>query len=198
MDDKKLLRKQYLAKRNELSEEERAAKSKAIWEQLFTLPLWEQADCILLYGNYKSEVITKDYIQRLLQENKKRLYFPLVEGADIAFYQIKDMQNFMEGYQGIPEPNPQSNLPVFEKKSSNCLIIAPGTVFDEDGGRIGYGKGFYDRFFMKYPDIPVIALAFECQMAPSVPMQMHDRRMNQIITEKRIIECKSLSDTGGN
>jgi 5-formyltetrahydrofolate cyclo-ligase len=68
------------------------------------------------------------------------------------------------------------------------LAIIPGIAFDVRGGRIGYGTGFYDRFI---PDLDIttrkVALAFECQIVPQIPMEPHDRYTDIIITEERIV-----------
>ena len=90
------------------------------------------------------------------------------------------------GYRKIREPILQRCKPIPVEYID--LAIIPGIAFDERGGRIGHGTGFYDKFI---PSLEVttrkVALAFECQIVPQIPMEPHDRYIDIIITEKRII-----------
>jgi len=72
------------------------------------------------------------------------------------------------------------------------LIIVPGAAFDEQGNRIGYGAGFYDKLLKQYQGITA-ALAFEVQIVPHVPANAHDVPVRMIVTEKRIIETSPKS-----
>ena len=71
------------------------------------------------------------------------------------------------------------------------VIVLPGSVFDEQGGRLGYGGGYYDRFIaLQAPQAKRIGLAFEMQIEKQLPLQPHDQKLHLIITEKRIIDCR--------
>ncbi|MDE7286291.1 MAG: hypothetical protein K2N55_05560 [Lachnospiraceae bacterium] len=72
-------------------------------------------------------------------------------------------------------------------KTQKCLLLVPGAVFDRERGRMGYGKGFYDRYLDAFPDLKSAALAFECQIVKKVPIEAHDRKPDMIITDKGII-----------
>lgn len=66
------------------------------------------------------------------------------------------------------------------------LVMVPGTAFDPRGGRMGQGKGYYDRLLARVrPDAPLVALAFECQMFPEIPVAPHDVFMDVVLTETR-------------
>ncbi len=66
------------------------------------------------------------------------------------------------------------------------LIVVPGIAFDHNGGRLGHGKGYYDQLLQfARPDTMLVALAFECQIFPQIPMQPHDIPMHKLITERR-------------
>ena len=71
------------------------------------------------------------------------------------------------------------------------LIIVPGVVYDFFGNRIGHGKGYYDRLLKKACTIPSIGLAFEFQIVDRISAEAHDEKVDTIITENRIIICKS-------
>jgi 5-formyltetrahydrofolate cyclo-ligase len=63
----------------------------------------------------------------------------------------------------------------------------PGVAFDQSGGRMGHGFGYYDRLLQHArPDAPLVALAFECQLFPEIPAEAHDIFMDKSITEKAV------------
>jgi 5-formyltetrahydrofolate cyclo-ligase len=67
------------------------------------------------------------------------------------------------------------------------LVMVPGVAFDLRGGRLGHGKGYYDRLLPRIrPSAPLVAVAFECQLFPEIPMLEYDVFMDRVITEKAI------------
>src|SRR5690606_12589692 len=69
------------------------------------------------------------------------------------------------------------------------LVMVPGVAFDPRGGRMGHGKGYYDKLLQNArPDCPLVALAFECQIFDEVPSGGHDLFMDKVVTERRVIE----------
>ncbi|NBJ92131.1 5-formyltetrahydrofolate cyclo-ligase [Parablautia muri] len=185
---KQELRSRYLAYRDSLSLEERKEKSARIWEQLKRETLYRDASNILVYMDYRSEVMTTGLVEKLFGTEKK-VFAPKVEGMEIQFYQVESMEDLASGYQGIrePEDNPEKRFDLQRAKEAESLILVPLTVFDRERGRMGYGKGFYDRYLAAFPMLHSVALAFACQMAGKVPVEMHDRKPDMIITEKEII-----------
>lgn len=204
MAGKQTIRNRYLNYRNSLTLAERKEKSRRIWEQLKTLEAYQRAQAILVYMDYRSEVMTTGLVEELfaLQECgggkdicPKRIYAPKVEGLDIRFYEVTCMEEFQVGYQGIREPGADAErlFTSRTKQEMDCLILVPGAAFDREGGRMGYGKGFYDRFLAEYPAISSAALAYECQIARKVPVENHDIRADWIITEREVI-CASKAE----
>lgn len=186
---KQELRNRYLICRNNLSVKERQEKSIKIWEQLKKEEVFKKARIILVYMNYRSEVITTGLVEELFALKDKRIFAPKVEGMDIHFYEVSGMEDFEDGYQKIREPrkNSAKQFTGEMEKDNECLILVPGAVFDQERGRIGYGKGFYDRFLAAFPGIHSAALAFACQIAQNIPVDVHDIRPDMIITEKGVI-----------
>jgi len=185
---KSQIRGQTLARRDALSGEDRSEKSKTIMECLFDFANFLEARIVLFYVNSKSEVATEAMINKALAY-EKIVALPWVDQKDrqILPLKIDDLdRDVRPGYRGIREPLPQrcKAIPV----QNIDLAIIPGIAFDERGGRIGHGTGFYDKFI---PTLDVttrkVALAFECQIVPQIPMESHDRYIDIIITEKRII-----------
>jgi len=200
---KQELRNKYLACRNELSLKERKEKSGRIRELLKKETAYRQAQVILVYMDYRSEVITTELAEELFAAGRKRVFAPKVEGMDIVFYEVRSMEDLAGGYQGIREPcgDASKRFEPENFKGQNVLVLVPGAVFDREGGRIGYGKGFYDRFLKRLDSacekgrtedgkvmIVSAALSFDCQIAKKVLMEAHDRRVDMIVTETGVIK----------
>lgn len=189
MTGKQSIRSKYLGYRNGLTTLERKEKSEQIKQRLQKEIVYAEAQAVLVYMNYRSEVITTQIAEELLSAGNKKVYAPRVEGMDIYFYEIKSLSDLQAGYQGIREPEsiPEKLLTEEMTRNMKCLVLVPGAVFDRERGRMGYGKGFYDRFLAKYPDVATAALAFQCQIARKVPTEPHDRKVDIIITEDEVI-----------
>lgn len=181
---KQELRNRYLQRRNDLSVRERKEKSIQVLQNLEKLPEFQKAEEVLIYLNYRSEVETLPFVEELLQQKEKRVFVPKVCGMDIRFFEIISMDDVESGYQGILEPKEgMIEFSVQKPDGKNCIMVLPGSVFDRKCNRMGYGKGFYDRFMKLVPQMYGAGLAFDCQVAPAIPIQAHDYRMNALITE---------------
>ena len=168
------IRKERLKLREALGAEVRSEYSKRIAQRLFELEEYKDASNIFLYASFGSEVYTGEIILRSLSE-----------GRAVALPYITSPAELRPGYKGMPEPGEE--LPA--ALSEPDIMIVPGVAFDEQMNRIGYGKGFYDRFFKAIPlYVPKLALAFEVQMAKEIPYETLDETMDKIITEERIYE----------
>ena len=107
---------------------------------------------------------------------------------NILFYEITSMEDLQPGYQGIREPvEKEERLYDSKMAGKDGIILVPGAVFDRQRSRMGYGKGFYDRFLSKNPGLFSAALAFECQIARKIPVEPHDIKPDMIVTEKERI-----------
>ncbi len=194
MEEKGYIRKQgirsrYLGLRNNLSAGERKQKSQEIWEHVKGDPKYQAARAVLVCMDYRSEVMTTGLVEELLADTSKKVFAPKVEGMHIRFYEIKSLDELKKGYQGIrePEENPEKRFTPYMAARLEAVVLVPGAAFDRQRGRIGYGKGFYDRFFSDYGEVYGIALSFSCQIAKEIPMEPHDRRPDIIVTENGII-----------
>ena len=192
---KKEIRSHYLKIRNALSIQEKEEKSSRIIQHLKELKEFQTAKCLLIYLNYRSEAETIPFVKEQLQRKDKRIFAPKVYGMDLQFREVTSISDVEEGYQGILEP--REECPEFFSQKipiSECLMILPGTVFDKNCNRVGYGKGFYDRFMQKCPSMVGIGLGFECQIAPFLPVEEHDYRMNALITETGFYRCDNREE----
>ena len=188
--DPQSLRVQTLARRDGLSSDEQKLKSRLIIKELTQLTFFQSATRIFTYVNFRSEVATWPLIDLMLAHGKQVVVpVTLVKEKELLpVFITNPKQELAPGYCSIPEPvaairEKQQVLP-----ASIDLILLPGSVFDERGGRMGYGGGYYDRFVsLKAPQAMRIGLAYELQVVRRAPLQDHDELMDMIVTEKRII-----------
>lgn len=196
METKKELRKQILQKRDALSLQERRKKSQTIIQTILSTQVFQNSDTFLLFASYKSEVDVKKLIESVLQMGKA-LYLPKVVGEDMEFYKISSVVELSDGYCGIKEPKANVCQKFIVKKEETIFILLPGAVFDKQGRRIGYGKGFYDRFLQKLEkEVPKsnlckMAVAFSCQIVDNgrIKWEEHDISPDYIVTEEEIFHC---------
>ncbi len=192
-EQKKTMRTAYLEKRNRMAPEKRAEASKKISEWVFANKRFKTAKTIFVYASYKSEVETKELIQGALRMGK-RVAVPKVDGIEMDFYTIDSWEDLFPGFQGILEPQTFGKEPVLPVESD--VMLVPGAVFDRKGGRIGYGGGYYDRYLDRAKELCgqrpyLMALAFACQICPGkVPSEEHDKKMDCILTDRRVIMPK--------
>ena len=189
--DPNLIRKEIIQKRNRLSEKDRAAKSRVITEVLLTQKDITEADNIFIYINFRSEVQTRNIIDRLLEMDKK-VSVPLtrVRERKLEIVRITDPdRELVPGYCDIPEPREELVSTQSIPAEALDLIVLPGSVFDMRCGRFGYGGGFYDRLLASIPRASRIALAFDLQLVEKLPLQEHDELLDGVITESEIVRC---------
>lgn len=194
-DQKQTLRQQVLAARCGLAPAEVAEKSKRIIERLLELPQYTKANTILTYLDFRNEVQTDTLLTQALQAGKK-ITVPLVNQAEKLIIPCQ-VENFpgdlVPGTYGIREPAPGKIRPVPVAEVDQ--VIVPGVVFDEQGQRLGYGGGYYDRFLPRLRrDAIKVALAFELQICPDLTSLLddHDQPVDLVITEDRIIKTSQM------
>ena len=130
----------------------------------------------------------------------KIVFAPKVAGEEMEFWQILSVGDLHDGYRGIPEPEERVALPEWLQRQGETVCKAmmwmPGAVFDRERHRIGYGKGFYDRYLARLRSTAVCqadgrtglhlttaALAYACQIVTRIPSEAHDVRPDLVITE---------------
>lgn len=189
----KSLRIQYKKIRDSLSVEDRAQKSHQIVTRLKALLEhdFERADIFLCFYPYGSEVDLLEFYSYLLEKNKE-IYFPVTNKDDksLTFRRVTNLtEDFHEGFKGIMEP--KDELPAFEY-NQDTVVITPGLVFDSNINRIGYGAGYYDRFFSLYPDLTKVGVCFNEQICEEIIPEEHDFPMDYIVTDNTFIRRLNL------
>ena len=146
----------------------------------------------MAYIDVRTEVRTRQFLPELLASGK-RVIVPYCVDDILELFLLADMEELSIGMYKILEPKPE--LRTVKEKQVDVreldLIMVPGVAFDRRGGRMGHGKGYYDKLLEHArPDTPLVALAFECQLFPEIPTQSHDIFMDKIITEQAIYQGK--------
>jgi 5-formyltetrahydrofolate cyclo-ligase len=171
-----------------VAESDIAKKVRAIEDRLFEFANFLESKITLLYVSGYNEVQTKNIIKRAYSYNK----IVVLPAFDPKTFEMELMkvdkfsQALKPGPRGVPEPN-AGRCKIVPIDRIDIAII-PGIAFDEKGGRIGTGRGYYDRLI---PRLAIttrkVALTLEEQIIPQVPMESHDKYVDIIITDKRII-----------
>lgn len=196
--EKRRLREEALSRRESLPEEYRGLSSAQIFDKVCALAAYQEADVVLCYMSFGSEVETGIFISQALEDGKK-VYVPRVlsrEKGLMRFY-LYEPDKLERSRWGIEEPPedpskifPEAGFSVNSAGRECCLVILPGTAFDPQGGRLGYNGGFYDRFLARNPGlIPnTCGVAFDTQIVPEVPRDPYDVRAAVVVTENRIMK----------
>ena len=189
-NDKKILRKEILTKRKNIDIVKKEEMDNKILDEFYESKYYREAKKIFIYISYDSEINTKGIINKALRDNKK-IYVPRTEFKTrlMDAVEITSLDNLIESAYGILEP--QIHEPHIDPSGLD-LIVVPGVAFDRNGGRMGYGAGFYDRYFKKISEdnigkIVKLALAYDFQILENVPMNEQDVPVNYIITETKFI-----------
>jgi len=189
---KKQLRQRIIRLRLDMNPAEVKAKSRAISSRLFQQAFFEGAKTVMVYVDFRHEVKTGEIIEKALAQGK-RVTVPVCEPREVRLIpsEILDYPgDLAPGTWGILEPKPDKLRPV--DPADLDLVLVPGVAFDEQGNRLGYGGGYYDRFLARLrPDALAVALAFEEQILEDVCPEEHDRQVHAIITDQRSIYCRA-------
>lgn len=180
--EKKTLRKKYLEIRQRIKD--KVQKSKMIFEKIIQEKEYQNAKVIALYKNLKSEVDTSELIKYSVNQGKL-VCLPKVVGEEIKFYQISKTEEFIKSKFGVEEPeeNPEKEI----KKNKIDLVIVPGVCFDTRKNRLGFGKGYYDRF-LTGTNLKTVGICFEEQILKDcfLPVEENDVKMQKVLTEENI------------
>ncbi|MBU0627664.1 MAG: 5-formyltetrahydrofolate cyclo-ligase [Nanoarchaeota archaeon] len=174
---KQINRRVILKKRNALSKDEIIKKSSIIKNNLFSSQEYKKSKVIMFYVSFGSEVNTMEMIKEALKE--KTVCVPVVEKDRMIASIIDriDDLNKKNEYK-ILEP---TNIQKIESKEID-LVIVPGVVFDKTAHRIGYGKGYYDKFLKDFKG-KKIGLAFNMQIMEIIPKDRWDIGLDKVISE---------------
>ena len=188
-EQKKFLRAHYTQKRKELGQDERMRQSDALVLSVSSHSCFIRSNTILCYYPIEEEPSILPLANIALSLGKT-VAFPISNTKDhtLSFRSVKDLSQLKSGAYRIPEPT--ANMPEISDFSES-LCIVPALAFDLRGYRIGYGKGFYDRFLSTFNGVS-LGLAYDKFVTDVLPHDATDQNVDIIITEGRVYNVKKL------
>jgi len=184
--EKKSLRKMLLERRDATSFDMMKIASQQIHKKLRKSRVFKDAKKIGAYYPIGSEVFTQDIMQEILSVGKE-LFLPKVAGDEMEFRKITDFSCLEKGSFDIMEP--KDDCPV---DNDLDLILVPTVGASQDGIRLGYGLGFFDKFLAKN-NVETVSLVFEKQVIKKIPRSDHDIAMGWILTEDKLVNVSEIA-----
>ena len=180
---KGVLRKELLLKRRGVSKESILARSMLAKENHFSFPQFAKASSAMFYVSFGREVSTREMIEESF--SKKQVVVPKIFGDNLLPCKICSFSELSRSYFNILEPINEKPFPI----SKLDVVIVPGLAFTKRGDRIGYGKGFFDRFLRKTSAFK-IGLCLDEFLLEKIPTESGDEKVDAVITDKRVIVAK--------
>lgn len=161
--------------------------SEKIVKKLLSLPEIQNAQTILLYYPHKNEVNVLPLFE-ILSFKGKRVLFPKTVNEEIHPVAVNSLKDLKKGNFGILEPEGKKT-----EKEHIDIVIVPAVAFNKKGYRIGYGKGFYDRFLKDFKGLKV-GVAYDFQIVDDLPVNEHDVPVDIIVTPTNLIKVNKEDD----
>lgn len=178
---KNQIREKIALEKQEYSKEELLSKSNEVFSVVELTEVFYEAKKVFIYYAMSGEVSTIEFINKW--KNEKEFYLPVVKGDDLSFRKYSSDADLVKSAFGVLEPKGDD----FNDFRKVDLIIIPGVAFDRNKNRIGYGKGYYDRFLSKVNSIPKMGICFDFQLLDSIPHESNDIVMDYVISENDLI-----------
>lgn len=180
METKESLRSKLLVQRNALSREDISKYSEKISQKIFKHPKFISSKSLFLYFSIGSEVSTSSLLDESLRLGKN-VFLPVLDNSsNLSFHKFESFLKMKKGKFGILEPTSKVSL------VDSDLVIVPALAFDLHLHRLGYGKGYYDRF-LKNTSSYKLGICFDFQLIEKIPNEHHDQKMDEVISEKRTL-----------
>lgn len=188
-NEKTILREQYKQRRLAMDPAVKAAYDAKITENLCKTMTYLHAEQILLYSAQKTEIPTTAIFDRAISDGKRCLYPKCLSDGVMDYYYIDRLDQLAEGRFRLMEPVDISRT---YQPSYTDVCLIPAFAFDECGFRLGYGKGYYDRFLVQFPGVKV-GLCYADFVERLLPRNRYDASVDILITEKGLYKLKSPS-----
>lgn len=182
MNNKKEFRDFYFKIRKTISSDEKTEFDKRIFSQFINSYFFKNSDIFLVYISVNNEVGTHDLIDYLI-ENQKKVAVPYCHENIMDFYCINSTDELVCGKFGIPTVDISKSVKM--EDFNNAVCIVPAVSFDNNGNRLGYGGGYYDRFLAKN-NVVTIGFCYERCLSDNIPVEETDIRINYILTENKL------------
>lgn len=178
--EKNKIREQIAKLKAEHSLDELKLKSEEVLSVLEIVGVFQDAKHILIYNGMNGEVVTSDFMKKW--ESEKKFYLPVTYKENIVFRAYTSTTELVKSNFGVLEPMGEDIM----NYNFVDLIIVPGVAFDRKMNRVGYGKGYYDRF-LSSAKAPKVGICFDFQLLDNVPFDEHDIKMDYLISENDLI-----------
>ena len=177
---KKEKRSFYRKKRKDISKAQKEMLDKMLFDRVISLKEFRESSVVLAYYPINDEINTIPIIEYALREGK-RVALPISSTIDytLTFHFISSLKEIKNGAYSIPEPSEDSEI---FNKETKALCIVPGLIFDRTGNRLGYGKGFYDRFLSDFNGITV-GLCYSDFLLDKLPIDENDRAVDIVVSD---------------
>jgi 5-formyltetrahydrofolate cyclo-ligase len=184
--DKRRLRTRVRSLRDALPADERERSSAAIADAVLALPEVRRSVAAMVFSSFGSEVDTRAIVEELVGAGT-RVVLPRVEGRDLLAIEYRPGDPLVVAAFGMSEPATSAVVDAADVD----VAITPGLAFDRDGYRVGYGGGFYDRFFAgSRPDMAKVGICFSVQLVDAVPRGPLDVPVDVVVTEREVVRCR--------
>lgn len=183
-NNKTLLRQKCRNLRDSFGEKIIENASMAASELFSKTEVFEKADIILFYYPIKNEISPMPLIE-MTQKMGKKIAFPIcnTEQNTLSFRTVNSIDELIPSHFGIPEPPSSNETPIWTERT---IVIVPALAFSKDGQRLGYGKGFYDKFLREFMGISV-GFSYSSLVLDSIPIDKHDIPLKMIVTESEVL-----------
>lgn len=176
--DKKDLRKQVRIMKRQFTSDQLASMSESIIHNLLVTPEMKSANVVLMYYSLDDEVNTHKAIDTLVDEGKEVLFPVVVSDTEMEIRRYTGPDDLRGGFFNIMEPIGE----LFTDYEKIDVAVVPGMSFDNQGNRLGRGKGYYDRFLPKIPNATKIGICFPFQKFPAIPVAENDIKMDIVLS----------------
>lgn len=178
------LRNRYKELRRGLGEEKKKQMDAAIFAKVTRLQVYQNAETVLVYVSTPIEVDTHALIRHALAQGKRVAVPYCIPGTvQMEFYYISSMDELASGTFGVLEPNPETSRKAI--RTERALCIMPGLAYDKSGYRLGYGKGYYDRFLSRFQGIKV-GICYSACIRGTLPHGRYDVPADLLVSEKYV------------
>lgn len=177
------IREKFKEIRNGYTDEKRMEYDEKIANRVISSITFRHCKNVLLYASKEKEIDTDKIFEQAVSAGKKVFYPKCFEDGIMKFYKVESKDDLKGGEFNISEPDGTSEEFVNSCEPSLCIV--PALIFDKEGYRIGYGKGFYDRFLSKFKGVS-IGLAYRELIQDKLPRGHFDRHVDVIVTDKGV------------
>ena len=195
-EQKNKLREKYKCIRREMPSDIKRERDEKILSRLLSMSAYKSCDTVLTYVSTAIEVDTIGLINQALQDGKKVAVPKCIDGTrNMKFYIINSLDDLEPGYFSVMEPVPKRCTVL--KKPGSAFCVVPALAYDRAGYRLGYGKGYYDRFLSANKNLIKVGTVYCCCTETKLLHGKFDIPVDVVVTEKYVKNCRKEQRGGG-